>query len=366
MKDPQFETSLSFIEERVAQINPVAYGKTRNFIDGDVTYLSPYISRGVLSTKQVFHKIVDRGFQPRSIEKFIQELAWRDYWQQVWKHKGNAIDSDLKRPQTDVAHREYPKALLDATTGIEAIDTALESFYRTGYLHNHLRMYVASLSTNIAHAHWSQPAKWMYYYLLDGDWASNALSWQWVAGANSGKKYYANQGNINTYCRTQQKNTYLDRPYEELPHAAIPPELEETIPFQLSTELPEQGALSLNPSLPTFVYNYYNLDPHWRSEEKGNRILLLEPSHFKKYPISKQALAFMLGLSENIDGIQVFVGEYAALQKEVGAGSIFFKEHPTANHYQGIEDSRDWMFTVEGYFPSFFAFWKRCKKEIKW
>ena len=366
MKDLQFETTPSFIEERISQVNPVAYGKTRNFIDGDVTYLSPYLSRGVLSTKQVFQIVLDRGFQPNSIEKFIQELAWRDYWQQVWKHKKDAINHDLKRPQTEVEHYEYPIAILEARTGINAIDDAIEQFYKTGYLHNHVRMYIASICTNIAHSHWSQPAKWMYYHLLDGDWASNALSWQWVAGSNSGKKYYANQDNINKYCYSDQKDSYLDCSYEDLPNLGIPAVLETTTPFNLTTPLPDKKEIAIDPDLPTFLYNYYNLDPNWHKEKKGNRVLLLEPSHFEKYPIGKKAVDFMLGLAQNINDIQVYVGEYSSLQKEVGAGTIYFKEHPTVSHYQGNQEARDWMFTVEGYFPSFFAFWKRCKKEIMW
>jgi deoxyribodipyrimidine photo-lyase len=65
------------------RIDPILYGKTRNFIDGAVTYLSPYVSRGVISTKFVLENILNRGYHPNGIEKFVQELAWRDYWQQV-------------------------------------------------------------------------------------------------------------------------------------------------------------------------------------------------------------------------------------------------------------------------------------------
>jgi deoxyribodipyrimidine photo-lyase len=90
----------------------------------------------------------------------------------------------------------------------------VEELKQTGYMHNHLRMYVAAIACNIGHSHWHLPARWMYYHLLDADWASNALSWQWVAGSFSSKKYYANQENINKYCHTQQRNTFLDVSYE--------------------------------------------------------------------------------------------------------------------------------------------------------
>lgn len=361
-----FKSSLDFIRQRMDGIEPIAYGESRNFIDGAVTYLSPYISRGAISTKQVLQAVLNKGYAPRQMEKFIQELAWRDYWQQLWKAKGNSIHTDLKRPQPQVVNYGIPTAIIDAKTGIEALDTAIISFYKTGYLHNHVRMYIASVCCNIAKCHWSQPAKWMYYHLLDADWASNALSWQWVAGANSNKKYYANQGNINRFCNSNQRDTFLDVSYEELPTMEIPYGLVNITPFECITTLPKGGSIKIDSALPTLLYNFYNLDPNWKSEEKANRILLLEPSHFERYPISKKSLEFALDLSKNIPGIQLFVGEFGDFLGQYGTGNIHFKEHPTNRHYQGIQEARDWMFSIEGYFPSFFAYWKKCKKEIKW
>ena len=72
-----FPTSYAEILQRVRRIDPVRYGSTRNFIDGAVTYLSPYISRGVVSTKYVLDEVLRQGYSPDRIEKFIQELAWR-------------------------------------------------------------------------------------------------------------------------------------------------------------------------------------------------------------------------------------------------------------------------------------------------
>ena len=79
------------------------------------------------------------------IEKFIQELAWRDYWQQVWIAKGDAIHHDLKHPQSEVSNHELPYAIANASTGIEEVDKAIENLYRTGYMHNHMQMYVAAI-----------------------------------------------------------------------------------------------------------------------------------------------------------------------------------------------------------------------------
>ncbi len=359
-----FEASYESVLEKIDQIDPKEYERTRNYADGAVTRLSPYVSRGFVSTKTVFQKLIDKGFKPAEMEKFVQELAWRDYWQQVWKSKGEDINEDLKRRQEGVLNSGVSTALLQAQTGIEAVDEALTALIESGYLHNHMRMYIASIACNIAGSHWRVPAKWMYYHLLDGDWASNALSWQWVAGANANKKYYANQENINRFFYSSQKQSFLDVAYEDFKELAVPESLQECSNPAMSTPLPKSDELVIDPNLSTLIYNYYNLDPHWNLEQEANRILLLEPKVFEAYPVSQKCIDFALSLAQSIPGIQVYVGSFQSLKKAHSLQDIYFKEHPLNLYYEGHQDERDWMFTVEGYYPSFFAFWKKCKKEI--
>lgn len=360
-----FPTSYSKIIEQIHAVDPVKYGADRNYLNGSVSHLSPYISRGIISTNFVFTEVLKQGYQTAQIGKFIQELAWRDYWQQVWIAKGDQINSDLKHAQEAVTNEMIPKAIVNATTGIEAIDKGIQSFYETGYLHNHLRMYIASISCNCGQSYWKLPAKWMYYHLLDADWASNALSWQWVAGTNANKKYVANQENINNYCFTNQQNTFLDVPYESLPLKEIPENLKELINLNLTTPLPEKKDISIKEALPTIIYNFYNLDPIWKKDLSANRILLLEPSHFENYPVSQKTIDFVLSISkENISNVQIYVGEFHELTEDYHLKEIYYKEHPLNNHYKGIEEPREWMFDVKGYYPSFFAYWKKCKKQL--
>lgn len=359
-----FPTSVPEINQRVRRIDPIKYGKTRNYLNGSVTRLSPYISRGVLSTRQVLKHVLDKGYEPRRIEKFIQELAWRDYWQQIWIAKADGINSDLKHVQAPVSNYGMPRVLLEAKTEIEALDSAIREFYETGYMHNHVRMYIASMACNIGQSHWKLPAKWMYYHLLDGDWASNALSWQWVAGTNSHKKYVANQDNINRYCFSKQKNTFLDVSYERFQNMEIPDVLLDSHEPKLRTPLPDKTEITIEPGLPTLLYTFYNLDPDWKKDIRANRILLLEPSVFEAYPIAKKSVDFMLRLAKNIEGMQLYVGEFKEMVQAHGPDQIHFKEHPLNSHYQGIEEPRDWMFDVKGYYSSFFGFWKNCKKEL--
>lgn len=240
--------------------------------------MSPYISRGVISTKQVLESVLKKGYKISKIKSFVKELCWRDYFQRLAQLKD--LNREIQQLQTPILNYEISSQILKASTGIEGIDYAIKQLYQSGYMHNHSRMYTASLVCNIAKSHWHHPAQWLYYHLLDGDWASNACSWQWVAGAKSSKKYYANQENINKYSYTNESNTYLDKPYEALENMQTPVQLLATEKFLLITELPENTSIQFNSELPTFIYNYYNLDPLWHKDETGNRILLLEPAFF--------------------------------------------------------------------------------------
>ena len=364
-------TDYSSILDRIEAIDPINYAKTRNYLNGQITYLSPYISRGVISVKQILDYLLNKGYPIHATEKLIQELAWREYYQRVWQSKNNLIWEDLKQIQPNFDHRNMLVALNEAQTGITIIDGEINNLYDVGYLHNHIRMYLAAIACNIAKAHWLEPSKWMYYHLLDGDIASNNCSWQWVSGAFSGKKYYCNQENVNKYTLSHQWKTFLDVPYEDLVNMPIPSHLQETFHLQLNTNLPLTNLPVIDNTLPTLIYNSYNLDPIWRKNENVNRVLLLEPSLFYQYPVSDKVIEFILNLSKNINGIQVYTGESEDIQKlyPIAKSSnkdfIISKEHPAFNHYTGSKDEREWMFpTVAGYYPSFFSYWKKCQANL--
>jgi deoxyribodipyrimidine photo-lyase len=364
-----FRTDYASIVDKINMIHPEQYAKSRNFLNGQVTYLSPYISRGVISVKQVRDSVLKNGFSSFQSEKLIQELAWREYFQRVWQVKKDLIWNDLKQAQSDVQHHKMPNAFLDASTGIQVIDEQIQHLYEVGYAHNHIRMYLAAIACNVGKAHWVQPAKWMYYYLLDGDIASNNCSWQWVAGAFSSQKYYCNQENINKYTNSSQLGTFMDTSYEEIVEMQVPSKLLATSNLQLTTKLPIPELPKIDVTKPTLIYNSYNLDPNWRNNENVNRVLLLEPSHFENYPVSDKVLNFIIALSKNIQDIQIVVGEMdtiQALYHDKGieiSEAIISKEHPLFEHYPGIKDQREWLFPgVTGYYSSFSSFWKKCQR----
>lgn len=356
-----FPSEIQHIRDRIKEIDPIRYAKTRNYAEGKVTRLSPYISRGVISTRQLFDHLISLKLEWAAIEKLVQELAWRDYWQQIWIAKGNEINQDLRNTQTPVVSRKVPKNIVDSNTKITAVDNAISTLYECGYMHNHMRMYVASITCNVANAHWFKPAQWMYYHLLDGDWASNALSWQWVAGANANKKYYANQENINRFFGTSQQHTFLDVSYEDFDEMPIPELLKDFIELELNTELPISHDQLEDKK--TLIYNYYILDSDWHAEEDYQRVLIFEPSFYRTYPVSNKCIEFVIKLSRNIPNIKLFVGEFHELS-EIIKEDIIFKEHPTNTSYKGVREQREWLTNVTGYYPSFFKFWKHAKKQL--
>lgn len=111
------------------------------------------------------------------------------------------------------------------------------------------------------------------------------------------------------------------------------------------------------------LHNYYQLSPSFESGMPGTRILLLEPSVFAQYPIAAHCVDFMVSLAAEIPDLQVFVGEFGALQtalQSFGEVEIVYQEHPLNRHYKGTEIPRDWLAPeVEGTFSSFFSYWKR-------
>jgi deoxyribodipyrimidine photo-lyase len=389
------------VQSLLSAIDVKRYGKTRNYVSGSVSELGPYVSRGVISTRMVWTYLLQRGHSFEEMFGFVQQLAWRDFFQRVWQGLGDGINEDIRREQEGVLHRVFPAAIAAGNTGIEGIDVGIQRLLSTGYMHNHLRMYTAFLTANLAGAHWRLPAQWMYAHLLDGDWGSNALSWQWVSGTFSNKKYIANQENINRYTHTNQRGTYLDMEYETLAEEPVPEVLKPTLQAAEALPFSECDATSLqlavtkyglpmfglgssmkeNPQLENasqdtqivdnrlVIHNYYQLDPLFQSTLTGTRLLLLEPSVFERYPIASQCIDFMLALAMEIPNVQVFVGEFDELVGALGPFGhveIVYQEHPLNRHYRGKEISREWLAPeVEGSFSSFFSYWKKVEKSLR-
>jgi deoxyribodipyrimidine photo-lyase len=189
--------------ERLAAIDPVAYARSRNHIDGAVSRLSPWIRHGVLSLAEVRDAALARVVRPEDAEKFVAELGWRDYWRHVQAALGGRIGSDIEPPartwRRPTPLAAVPDDVLEARTGMACTDAFVRSLHATGWLHNHERMWLASWLVHVRGVHWRAGADWFLTHLLDGDPASNHLSWQWVAGTFSAKPYLFNRENLEQF-----------------------------------------------------------------------------------------------------------------------------------------------------------------------
>ena len=195
-------------ERRLARLDPARYAATRNYLDGAVTGLSPYIRHGVLSLSEVRDAALQRA-KAAECAKFLNELGWRDYWQRIWAQQGEGIWEDLEEYKTGILDyaEELPEDIREGATGLPCIDAFIDELYTTGYLHNHARMWLAAYVVHWRRVRWQAGARWFLEHLLDGDPASNNLSWQWVASTFSHKPYFFNRENLEkytdgTYCRT--------------------------------------------------------------------------------------------------------------------------------------------------------------------
>ena len=134
--------------EKFNSFNPALYAKTRNFLNGQISRLSAHIKYGIITNKELYQYIRDKYNFVES-EKFIQELAWRDFWRSYAYHHPDQLWTDVEEYKTGFRAQEYkdnlPEDIVSATTPTQIINIFIEQLTNTGYLHNHARMYLACL-----------------------------------------------------------------------------------------------------------------------------------------------------------------------------------------------------------------------------
>lgn len=171
-----------------------------------VSVLSPYIRRRlVLEEEAVAAALAAHG--PIDAEKFVQEVIWRGYFKgwlehrpQIWVSYHNGLEADLNAIDLDRRLKRDVSRAMEGQTGLPYFDAWASELVDTGYLHNHARMWFASIWIFTLGLPWRVGADFFYRHLLDGDAASNMLGWRWVAGLHTrGKPYPATAQNIAAF-----------------------------------------------------------------------------------------------------------------------------------------------------------------------
>ena len=198
--------------------NLTDYSKLRNFDFGpedrsNVSCLSPYITHGIVSEKEIIKKSLDK-FSFAKNEKFIQEVLWRTYWKGWLELRPNVWNDyliELKKIKEELKdNKEYLNAI-EGKTNIECFNVWVNELKENNYLHNHTRMWFASIWIFTLELPWQLGAEFFMQHLYDGDAASNTLGWRWVAGIQTqGKHYLASEWNIKKFTNNRFQNIKLN------------------------------------------------------------------------------------------------------------------------------------------------------------
>ncbi len=204
------EEGLARLEAFLPQAG-TAYARKRNHDVGPqardhVSLLSPYLRHRLILEEEVLTQTL-RKHSFSAAEKFVQEVFWRTYFK-GWLEQQPAVWERYRAEVPDLIHaltkndglREQYERAVDGVTGIECFDVWVRELHETGYLHNHTRMWFASIWVFTLGLPWQLGADLFYRHLLDGDPASNTLSWRWVCGLHTkGKTYLARADNIRQF-----------------------------------------------------------------------------------------------------------------------------------------------------------------------
>jgi len=201
-----------FVENNLSE-----YSKLRNFDFGpenrsNISCLSPYITHGIIDEKEVIKKSLSK-FSFSKNEKFIQEILWRTYWK-GWLELRPSVWNDylieLNKIRDEFKDNQNYLNAIEGRTNFECFNQWVNELKDNNYLHNHARMWFASIWIFTLELPWQLGAEFFMQHLYDGDAASNTLGWRWVAGIQTqGKHYLASEWNIKKFTNNRFSNFKL-------------------------------------------------------------------------------------------------------------------------------------------------------------
>ena len=216
-----FETSRTFAEKKLDSFidnNLNEYSKLRNFDFGpnkrsNISCISPYVTHGVINEIEIIKKSLKKYSFVKN-EKFIQEVLWRVYWK-GWLELRPDVWTDfkysLKKLKKEYENNNKYIEAINAKTNIDVFNSWVNELKNFNYLHNHTRMWFASIWIFSLKLPWQLGAEFFLQHLYDGDAASNTLGWRWVAGVQTkGKHYIATEWNIKKFTNNRFNNIKLN------------------------------------------------------------------------------------------------------------------------------------------------------------
>ena len=351
----------NFIEQNLTD-----YSKLRNFDFGpdnrsNVSCLSPYITHGAISELEVISKSLNK-FSFSKNEKFIQEVLWRIYWKGWLELRPNVWTDylqELGKVRNEFKDDQNYKEAIEGKTNIECFNQWVIELKENNYLHNHTRMWFASIWIFTLELPWQLGAEFFMQHLYDGDTASNTLGWRWVAGVQTqGKHYVASEWNINKFTNNRFKNIKLNE-------NATPIFSDKTYPINkkdfLNSEILEDQTLLIFENNMTFEFSDFK-------EHKFKKILLVSNDKNRTIKLSEKVLKFKANLLEdqktrleerlincetiNINDLKNITEEVKALYPTVGENLDFIQHNQLKNIkflYRKL-DQFSWQYCNKGFF----------------
>lgn len=316
--------------KRLDDISPVTYGKTRNYLDGDVTRLSPYLRHGCITLPEAIDFAKEKT--RTGSDKLLFEFAWRDYWRQVWYAFGERIHSEMEPAKVKLRRNKLPHEIIEAQTTLPCIDSFVNELNETGYLHNHARMWLSSYLIHWLGVDWKIASKWMHNLLLDGDQASNSLSWQWVASTFGSKPYFFNQENLSKYTHNQFCNDCeaicpFSESYESLNEKLFQPSL---APARINPRsiIP----IHFQPTGLEHIILFHDemLSPsHVLYQRNQRKIFVFDQVHYKGWALNR--LQFIADCLVEMPDIEVWLGDTLEVLTHLHAGKLETQKTPNTD-----------------------------------
>ena len=338
------------------------YNSKRNFDFGplnreNVSCLSPYITHRLITEYEVTKKVLSKH-PHQKVEKYIQEIFWRVYWK-GWLELRPKVWSDFIEDLKTIEENENYQKAINAQTDIQCFNDWVRELKENNYLHNHTRMWFASIWIFTLNLPWQKGAEFFMKHLLDGDAASNTLSWRWVAGLQTkGKHYVAQAWNISKFTNNKYQKV-------ELNENALP--LTDTREYKLKA--PEISKEDIGSDTLLFFENdlnieslklkkYQNIFCIFISNEKRKIKLDEKVMNFKKKIIDDQTKRFpdtkvleetqfeeLAEKTKNFDIIYPSIGENLSFLKLIKK-----KKNLEYNFLVREGDEFCWQFSNKGYF----------------